>query len=316
MSTYLDLVNKVILESGKEQTLLTEDTWDSLDANRRLYPRIKRLVREAWRTIQMSRNEWEFNTARAQITVPPRLSFVNGFPANTGDPAYGHYVGEESGTVIDVYLFEPDDPNYEWGWGFVAGQAEFFLVSGNTLKLGETFVSEEDEAATFVYTGTGSYNFVYETLGMMREPHWTTFVAGAGTPSPNPVYFVPWDNFTYKTFSFMSGSRVRPTMLSQDYNGRIVFYPQPLEEFSLSFVYDVAPQELSDPQDEPFNLPSEYHDWIAWRALMNLARYDKDPDLFAYAESMHTAYQRRAERNLLPIPSYRVSPYNVRTYSP
>jgi len=303
MSNYVELVNKVLLESGKEQDLLDEDTWDSLDAGRRIYPRVKRLVREAWKTIQMSRNEWEFNTAELRTTVLPRLKFKFGSAPGVLPTLWR---GAISGTVIqELEYFNEGD----WVAGTAAGQIEFVVVSGNQLITGEEFFGE-DEDGSFLYTEKGSYDFLSETQGLIREPHWSTFVAGNDSSYPNPVCYVPWDNYAYKTYNYHTGSNNTPSYVSQDFEGKMVFYPQSITPFTLSFVYDVAPQELVTPWDEPFNLPLEYHDWIAWAALMNLARFDKDPDLFSYASAMHDQYQKRAERSLLPIPSYRASPFN------
>lgn len=312
MATFLDLVNKALLESGKEQDMLTSATWDSLDANRRMYPRMKRLVSEAWKAIQMSKNEWEFNTAELITTVYPRIKYIGGLNAG-GTPTVGtKFRGAVSNTVFTVRTISVTSG--DWIDGDAQGQIEFTVDSGSSIQLSEGFVAEAPDTGSFLYSEKGSYDFLDETLGLIREPHWTTFVAGRGTAYPNPVAYIPWDNFTYKSYTFVGTSQTSPAYVSQDFEGRLVFYPQPLAPFTISFVYDVAPQELVDWDDEPFNLPEEYHDWIAWRALMNLGRYDKDPDLFAYAGDMHTQYQNRAERNLMPIPSYGASPYNRRVY--
>lgn len=309
MSNYLDLVNKVVLESGKEQDLLTELTWDSFDANRRIYPRIKRLVKEAWRAIQMSRNEWEFNTGELITTVYPRIKYLNG-SALSGVGSL--WRGTVSDTVIEIR--ELEETSGDWALGTSKGQIEFELVSGSFITMSEQFVDESDPANTFIYLEKGSYDFLAETNGLIREPHWTTFITGRDTSYPNPVAYIPWDNFTYKSYTFIGTNQSVPNYVSQDFEGRMVFYPQPIVPFTLSFIHDVAPQELTEWDDVPAYLPEEYHEWIAWAALMNLARYDKDPDLFAYAQSMFNAYQNRAERSLLPIPSYSASPFNRRVY--
>ncbi len=48
---YLGLVNLVIQESAGEINELTPLTWSSPEAGRRVYPRIKRYVAQAWKTI-------------------------------------------------------------------------------------------------------------------------------------------------------------------------------------------------------------------------------------------------------------------------
>lgn len=310
MSTYLDLVNKVLEESGKEQTLLTEDTFDSQEAGRRIYPRVKRLVREAWKAIQMSKNEWEFKTAELHTTVYPRLKYDSAY-SDSGYVEFGTYIGEDTGTTIQVDEIFPDNLYSGW-YGDGKGQIQFELLGESRgLTMGEWYYHETEDAG-FRVVEKGSYDFMNETFGLMREPHWTTFVAGKGSAYPNPIMYIPWDNFVYKSFSYTGTTQTYPAYVSQDFQGKMVFYPQPIAPFELSFVHDVAPQELYEPYDEPAGLPEEYHDWIAWLALMNLARYDKDPDLFAYAQQMFNVYQNRAERNLMPIPSYAASPYRRR----
>lgn len=309
MATYLDLVNKVLLESGKEQDQLTELTWDSQDASRRIYPKVKRLVQDAWKSIQMSRNEWEFKTAELFTTVRPRIKIANGYIDALDIPT--QWRGAVSNTVIEFLNTEITEGSFEDG--DAVGQIELLVVSGSSIQRGETF-NGVDGTGSFDYIEKGSYDFLNDTNGLIREPHWTTFVAGRDTAYPNPVAYIPWDNFTYKSYSFVGTNQSVPNYVSQDFEGRLVFYPQPLAPFTISFVYDVAPQLLVEWDDVPFNIPEEYHEWIAWRALMSLARFDKDPDLFAYAESEHDEFQKRAERNLLPIPSYAPSRFNRRVY--
>ena len=312
MATYLDLVNKVVLESGKEQDQLTAVNWDSLDAGRRIYPRIKRLVKESWRAIQMSRNEWEFNTAELNATVYPRVRYSMG-DSVSGLPVVGsEWVGRVSNTRFT--LREITLQGGDWVEGTAYGQMEFDVVQGSFIELAEVFDSTVPGGGTFVYLEKGSYDFMDETDGRIREPHWTTFVAGRGTAYPNAVAYIPWDNFTYKSYTFTGTNQSVPAYVSQDFEGRLVFYPQPIVPFQISFVHDVAPQELTAFDDVPAGLPPEYHEWIAWHALMLLGRYDKDPDLFAYGQDMATTYRKRAERSLLPIPSYSASPYNRVVY--
>lgn len=303
---YLELVNKVVDESGKEQDNLTLLTWNSAEAGRRIYPRIKRLVREAWKKIQMSRNEWEFKTAELNFTVYPRLKFTNG----TGPlPQVGdRFLGLQSGTIIEARVIELREG--AWADADAGGQIEFNVITGSQITLSETFL-EVGGSTNFQYVEKGSYPF-FASYTEARNPLWDTFVAGRGTAYPNPVTFVPWDNWTYKSYSFVGTSQSVPNYVSEDFEGRMVFYPQPLAPFQLNFVYNVSPQELTEPTDVPVNLHPEYHDWIAWEALKNLARFDKDPDLYAYADSMATTYKYRAERNLLPEMGWRVSAFNRR----
>lgn len=306
---YLQLVNKTLDESGKELDNLTLLTWSSAEAGRKIYPKVKRWVAEAWKQILIDRNEWEFNTAELTTVVYPRLKYQSG--SDTVAPVVGsEWRGANSDTVISVREVTIDGGT--WLAGSAYGQIEFDVISGTNIEAGELF-NEEGGLGEFEYLEKGSYDFL-NVRSTVREPRWDSFVAGKGTAYPNPVVYVPWNNYVYKTYSFVGTSQSVPNFVSQDFEGKLVFYPQPLAPFTISFVYDVAPQGLVDPEDVPDKLPAEYHEWIAWRALTFLARFDKDPDLFAFADSMDTKYRRSAERNLMPIPSWADSAFNRHAY--
>lgn len=306
---YLELCNKVIQESASEIDELTLLTWSSAEAGRRLYPRIKRLVAEAWKMIQIERNEWEFKTTELSTVVYPRLKFQNGSRTAGAPPVGSVFIGQTSGfklTVRQVLL-----KSGAWLDGDAEGQIEFDTFEGSQLVPAETFAEFTPilNDGEFIYLEKGSYDF-RQVDPLLREIHWTTMVAQRSNSTPIPVIYIPWENWMYEEASFTQGSITPPAYYSQDFEGNVVFYPQTLNQFRVTFVYDIAPQALILPTDVPSKIPAEYHEWIAWNALMNLAKFDKNPDLAAYARSMATPYKLRAERNLMPIPSWAQSRYN------
>lgn len=301
---YLQLCNKVLDESGKEQNPLTLANWSSVEAGRRLYPRVKRLVAEAWKMIQMKRNEWEFNSGEFVTTIFPRFRFSNG--SFVGTPPVGSiWKGLKSNVEITVQSI--DLVGGDWGDGTAYGQVQFSSDSLNPPVIGELF-EEQLGGGTFEYTDPGSYKLLFGP-GPVREPRWNTFRAKRPGEMYNNMIFVPWNNFIVDGLTY-AHSNTTPYYFSQDYLGDLVFYGQTMQPFQLSFIYDVMPQTLVDPEDIPTGLPAEYHEWIAWQALANLARFDKDPDLFAYANEHVITYRQRAERNLMPIVEWDVSKYN------
>lgn len=311
MSTYLDLVNKVLEEGGYEQNQLTIGTWDSLDAGRRLYPRVKRLVNEAWKLIQMQRGEWQFRNVEMNVVIYPRIK-VNEGSRPAGSPPIGTvFRGQSSNfefTVRDVIPISGD-----WVAGTAEAQLEFDAnYVGAQLIPGETFVevSPVPDDGAFVYLEKGSYNFK-DVNPLLRSIQWATFVASKDVTTPIPVTYIPWENWLYQEISFTQGSRTVPNYVSQDFEGNVVFYPQNLDPFRISFIHDIQPQTFVDPEDEPAGLEEEYHDWIAWKALENLARFDKNPDLYSYAESMRRFYEDKAESRLMPIPSWGGNRFNL-----
>lgn len=309
---FLDIVNKVIEESGSELDLLTVGTWNSAEAGRRLYPRIKRLVVEAWKLMQMERNEWQFKAAELHVPISAKLKFQDGFRV-LGEPAPGAiFVGGDSGFIFTIA--DVDTQEGDWLAGDAKGQITINGTNfqGNTLIPYETFTAQSPDTGEFTYTEKGSYNLRLMFDQDMREIAWTTMVATTPGSTPVPVTYMPWDNWTYDEASFTQGSLTPPSFYSQDPFGDVVFYPQTLNDFNINFYYTKGPQTLVDPTDIPDRILEDYHEWIAWRALMNLAKYDKNPDVFSYARDMATEYKLRAERNIMPKVQWGFSKYNVK----
>lgn len=308
MADYLGLVNKVINESGMEQNELTYDSWFEPEAGRRLYPRIKRAVREAWLTMQMERNEWEFGVGEGTYTILPRMLISDVDLYSGPGPQPGtYYKGQDSGLELRIDDILPGREEDTFYVDF-SSPGDF-----NRAFVGEVFLELDpfEGDSSFVYRGRGGYRLP-DLNPLMREPHWATFVGYQGNSTPHTISYVPWENWVYKELTYTTSTRSAPTFVSQDPRGDLVFYPQTLSPFSVNFFFDTAPQELDDPEDVPATnlLPPEYHDWIAWRALENIARFDKNPDLMGYAQTQARLYKRKAERNLMPIPSWTSNRYN------
>lgn len=306
---YISLVNKVAQEGGFEMGQLTSATWTSAEAGRRRWPHIKDAVKGAWMDLQMERNEWEFTNKEITVVINPRLvadDIVSSAPSIGPAPGVV-YKGQDSGLELTVLTIASG-----------ANQGEFYIDFSspgqwNRATLGEVFeeLSPNPGDSSFVYRGRGAYR-LSDLDPLMREPRWDTFVGYQGRNTPIPIIFMPWSNWLYKELSYTTTTRSAPSFVSQDYKGDLTFYPQTLSPFSVNFVYPTAPQELEEYDDVPLPtlLPEEYHEWIAWRALMKMARYDKNPDLLVFAETEARFYKGRAERNLMPLPSWSSSRYN------
>lgn len=305
MATYLDLCNKVIQESANELDELTEFTWDSPEAGRRLYPRIKRMVAESWRALQMSRDEWEFGSKELVTTLYPRVKFTGGQRSNDLVPGIA-FRGQESGTELIVKSCNVTG----WQYGDVAGQIELEAINGDHTVVGEIFeeVSPNPGDGSFIYQQKGSYN-LKEFDPLIRNIRYKNVVVYKHNQSPRPCVYIPWNNWTYKELEYIKNTATLPTYFSEDYEGNLVFYPQTLDPFTISLVYETAPQELVQFDDVPLLLAEEYHDWIAWRALENIAMYDKNPTLFSYANKWASFYEARANKTYMPTPRWGVCKY-------
>lgn len=306
---YIELVNFALDKGGAEMNRLTPGTWNSAEAGRRLYPRYKSAVSNAWREIQMERGEWEFKSKEITTEILPRF-LVDGIivsPPSAGPLPDVRYKGVESGLEITVLSIVSGPEADEFYIDFSSPGGRMRAMVGEVFE--EIYPNPGD--SSFIYRGRGSYR-ARDIDPLMRTPQWSTFVGYQGTSTPTPIHFIPWENWLYKELSYTTATRSAPSYVSQDYKGDLTFYPQTLSPVMVNFVYDTAPQELVAHDDEPLAdlLPNEYHEWIAWRALESIARFDKNPDLLAYAESHSKFYKNRAEKNLMPLPTWRASRYN------
>lgn len=309
MSTYLDLCNKVIQESANELDELTVDSWSDPEAGRRLYPRIKRMVAESWVAMQLERDEWEFKAKELNTTVYPRIKLNAGSRAGSNIGPGVRFKGQTSGFEFTVKQYIGDN---DWTLGGAKGQLEMEDTDGGYIIPGETFEEIEPSPGDgiFVYEQKGSYDFS-EVDPLFRTLSTETMVTYRFGESPSPCLYVPWNNWTYKELDYTRGSATTPVYFSVDFEGNTVFYPQTLDPFNVSVVYDTAPQELSEPEDEPLLLDPEFHPWIAWKALENIAQYDKNPTLFAYANKWTTFYKQRADKKMLPTLRWGSSSYRT-----
>lgn len=310
MSTYLELVNKVIQEGASEQNELTLVTWSQPEAGRRIYPRFKRLVSEQWKLMQMSRDEWEFNDKEMSIVIYPRIKLQNGTRAAGTPPVGAVFVGQISTFKFTVKKVITHSGSWTLGTAVATIEFDENYVGSNLLP-GETFEEESPVAGDgeFIYLQKGSYDF-REFDPTFRTPIWGQMVVSKDQYTPVPVLYIPWENWVYQELSFTQGSRTVPQYVSQDYEGHIVFYPQNLDPFRISIVYSTGPQILTLPTDVPVILDAEYHEWIAWETLMRMAKFDKNPDLYSYALDNATLYKNRAEKNLMPLLSWGASKFN------
>lgn len=294
---YLELVNLVVQESGKEMNELDPISWSSAEAGRRLYPRIKRYVAQAWKTIQMSREEWEFNTMQTSTTLRPRMLFVEG----RGDPfaaSESTMTGETSGVEVEIVNTSINfgDPNE----GDAVGWLEFTASPTTNLIMGETFTNLDSD---FIYSGVGGYKVSELISGLDYQGDdigWASIMASRSDGLTQQVVYIPWNQWLYEQAGFSCTSNQLPMYASENPEGQMVFYPQPFNSFRVHLVVDLKPQTLVNYDDEPSRLPEEFHEWIAWEALMKLASYDKDPQLFGHASKQAFFFRNRAERLLMP----------------
>lgn len=306
---YISLVNFAIEESGLELDLLDDVTWDSYVAGRRVYPRLKRYVQQSWKQIQISRNQWEFASAKVSQMVYPRFKYEEGLSSSSYFPSVGdEFIGVDSGFRFTV--LRNIGASFNWLSGDGTGQLEFTTTGKyQNPQVGEIFVLAGDPDVTFVFTGRGSYDFGLD-VASLAEIKWDSFIILQPNSTPVPGVYVPYKSWMFDAYDYAEGTSTPPSFLSQDFEGNVVFLHQSYIPFRVSFIYAVQPQVLTDYFDVPRDLPEAYHEWIAWEAVKRIATYDKNPQLYAHAERNAVFYKNRAETNLMPVISWGSSKYN------
>lgn len=86
----------------------------------------------------------------------------------------------------------------------------------------------------------------------------------------------------------------KPHIISIDWENKLVLYPTPDKAYTIKGAYAQAPTRLSADTDVP-GMPAEFHDLIAYEALVHLVVFDEAPTQMAAWE----AYRRRRYKELV-----------------
>lgn len=315
MSTYLELVNGAIQEAGKDQDDLTSANFAS-PPDPRMYNRFKRWVNQAYREIQMARNEWESSTARASVFLYPGVYVENGnaSPApTTNDTLTGNDTGF-SFDVLQVILHSG-----VWASGTAKATIYFDNLDGDDFKLNETFdmVGQPDMARA---KGYPRYDFTADgQLTDFLEFKDTTFrisTTGGSSVQTNDgeigtrqLQYLPWDTWV-NSAAHWAGTRGEPQYFTIAPDGGLEFWPQPEKAYVLSFEYVTTDGTLSAHGDTPTKVPSRYHDIIMWMAVRKSGMYDRDRAITSRADEHIRHYRNALERNEMPQVSFAPSVFN------
>lgn len=305
MSTYLDLVNRAILESGQDIDQLS--ALDFATPSIKMQERFKHWVAQSWKDIQMQRDDWHFKTGRATVSVKPAIYVENS--STVAAPVNGDiWTGQESDfsfTVDSVVL-----ASGTWGGGNAKATIYFTTYSGADFRFGETFDSDAPESDIAVAKGWGRYDFNADgQVSDLREIILPSVMIqddeGLGLEN---LTHVDWYKWIYAAESY-AGMRETPQYFTTTPDGALDFWPRPDKEYKIHFTYTRDVQTLVNDDDEP-NLPEEYRDGIMWRAVMMYAEYNEQPVLLARATRHWSFYKGRMEKSLMPIPYYAASRYD------
>lgn len=307
MSTYLELVNKAIVESGVDLTELTSGTWDDT-TGKRMYDRFKGWVKDAWTEIQIERNEWEFKAKHLTTSIRPRIYVELGNRAGGAPPVGSIFIGQTSGYRLEVTAVTTDTG--VWTAGTATAIVEFEVLEGNMdAVIGEMFDEESPAAAidVFQYNFWGRYDFVTD-IGAEASIDPQSFTIVGSSQDGSNLKYVPWSVWR-QNYESSTRYRGRPYVVTITNDGKVDFYPRPDVAYTITFGYASVPQVLSADDDEPL-LDQFYNDMIAWRAVIFYALWDKNMDVLNYAKARHAFFKGRMERNMMPEVTFAPSTYD------
>jgi hypothetical protein len=165
----------------------------------------------------------------------------------------------------------------------------------------------------------GRYNLQDEVTDLF-EPITSTFsvqsTGGSSTQDNTAtadnanIAYIPWPLWLSGGYEDDMASIGFPRVFTETPDGEYDFWPRPDQEYVLTFTYSANPQILSAHGDEVEDLPSQYHDMIAWRAVMYWADKNERPSQFARAERRYEGYMNRLVGNKKPKPTFGNNPFN------
>jgi hypothetical protein len=166
--------------------------------------------------------------------------------------------------------------------------------------------------------GRGRYDFnsVFTRLLMEGQLSIQPSVDAAANPSPTdlqpvwPVNFMPWDQWAARFDSFASPAG-RPIVITQAPDGTYEFYPRPDGPYDISIVRTKAATEMILFSDTPLLVPDKYQDYIMWRAVGEVADFNKDQALYSRAKKKWDRYFFWMMRDLMPKPKLDLTRFDL-----
>lgn len=324
MSTYLELVNLAISESGKDQDDLTSGNFAS-PPDVRLYNRFKRWVNEGYKEIQMVRNEWEFKVGRASCFVYPAIYIEQGNRA-LAPPVGTLFRGKDTGFVFQVRQVILESGTW------LAGTAKatiYFSIpdtnEGTDFKFNELL--DEVNAGGGLITanimrakGWGRYDFVADGqvsdfIEVVKNSCYVQSTGGSAIQTNeenvglSKLVYVDWNDWQ-QALDGWAGGRSKPYYITTSPDGDLEVYPRPDKQYVLYINYTKTDGTMTIFSDTPTNLPTRYHEVCAWIAVRKSGMYDRDRAIVSRANELILQYRHSMERNLMPDVSFGNSRFN------
>lgn len=311
---FLDLVNYALRESGADL-----DSLSNFTTMNSLQTKMKNWVSQAWREICMDRDEWEYMTGLAIVDIYPRI-YVEDWNRAGGVPSAGATFRSAESlwgcTLVSVDSVEGTITNVNGLSAFIDIST---FVTGTWPMLNEQFdeLLPTPDVGAFVYKGWGRYNFQTHSDTVLIsgtsvtftsvEPQITTFYVQDVEEeeyTASQLTYVPYARFMELAPELTPNQLGKPQIITTTPDGRYDVWPRLDKHYVVKYNYTRAVNELSLTTDIPLNLSTEYHEIIAWKALIYYANYDANPTLLAQATSRYEFFKRKMERRTMPITSF------------
>ena len=323
MATYLEIVNKAIQESGQDL--------DQLDSSNFSNPptvmgkRWKTWAASAWKEIQMLRDDWEFKTGRATVFIEPAIYVEQvSIPGGSSAPSVGDvYQGEDTNYLLTITKIVLHSGTWV---GENAKATLYFTINssnGPDFKFNERFEPADTTPGkpVFVCKGWGRFNFRADAQvtdlvevnvsSVMVQSTGGSNIGQVNTPDVglSTLDYVDWAKWSYKVEP-QAGTRGEPRWFTITPDGSLDFYPRPDIQYVLHFSYTKELTTLTNEDDTPSEIPSEYHDAIVWRTVMFYADFNDNMGQLARATKRFNFYRVKMEKRLMPIVGFAESLYN------
>jgi hypothetical protein len=124
------------------------------------------------------------------------------------------------------------------------------------------------------------------------------YLTATGVADEGVITYLPWPEWKAR-YGRGAQDANRPTHYTVTPANELALGPVPNDVYTVRGEYMQLPQTLSANDDVP-NLPAQYHEAIAYRALMLLAGHDEAPTTYAEAKSNYDRLMAEVERDFLP----------------
>jgi hypothetical protein len=308
----LELVNGVIVESGVDLAELTSANFAAPPD--KMFTRIKRMVRQANKQMQLERDEYFTRVKEGVALVSPRFEFYDYLDLVPTTLPEGVAVSAE--TEHDFTTAPAIFSTATTGFSDITAVDGTAVGIDNQmnfqLKIGENILYPDATApdASTRFKRWGTYNFTDQNATLdtiltdVSDIHLDTMrytVDSLEDAGNRPIQYVPLFDFPDHCWYDSPG---QPRVFTQDATGRYAFWPHPAFPIRLRFKYTASVEDLILFDDEPTWLRTQWHEAIMWLAVKYFAEYIQNPALEQRAYRRWNNTKQQMERNEMPTAGF------------